>query len=57
MIPVVVANKDGDMSFQVFNDNLSPVEQINRKLLGVIAYAQTKLVNDRDSFSRKMGRC
>lgn len=55
MIPVVVANKDGDMSFQVFNDNLSPVEQINRKLLGVIAYAQTKLVNDRDSFSRKMG--
>lgn len=56
MIPVVTMNKDGDMSYQIFNDNLAPVEQINRKLLSTIAYAQTKLVNDRDAFSQKMGK-
>lgn len=55
MIPVVSMDKTGDLSYQVFNDNLTPVEQINRKLLAAIAYAQTKLVNDANAFSRKVG--
>lgn len=49
MIPVVVANETGMMT-QVFNDNLTTAEQINRIVLGVTAYAQTKLVNDKYAF-------
>lgn len=52
MIPVVVTNKDGEMSYQVFNDNLTTAEQINRIVLGATVYAQTKLVNDKYSFDK-----
>lgn len=50
MIPVVVMDKDKGLSYQVFNDNLTTTEQINRIVLGTTVYAQTKLVNDKYSF-------
>jgi adenylosuccinate lyase len=53
MIPVVTFN-EGDYGYQVFNDNMTPVEQINRKVLMAIVYAQTKLVNDQNACSRKI---
>ena len=55
MIPVVTMNADGELSYQIFNDNLAPVEQINRKLLAALYYAQTKLTNEHEAFSRKQG--
>lgn len=55
MIPVVTANKEGALSYQVFNDNLTTVEQINRKMLAAVVYAQTKLLNEDYSVSRKIG--
>lgn len=49
MIPITVVNpyaeNGGEYYGQVFNDNLAPIEVINRKLLYAIYYAQTKLVN------------
>lgn len=55
MIPVEVMNKDGVVSYQLFNDNTAPAEQINRKTLDALVYAQTVLTNTRDTFSRKLG--
>ena len=52
MIPVLTMNSQGEMSYQVFNDALAPVEQINRKLVAAIYYAQLNLTNSRDEFSR-----
>lgn len=43
MIPVVTANAAGELSHQVFNDILAPVEQINRKVLAALIYAEQKL--------------
>lgn len=56
MIPVVSMNDKGDLSYQIFNDNLAPVEQINRKLLAVYFYAQTQLTAVQEAFSRKQGK-
>lgn len=56
MIPVVTMNKDGDLGYQVFNDNLAPVEQINRKVLTAFYAAQTKLTNDFAQFSQAQGK-
>lgn len=53
MIPVVTVN-NGEYGHQVMNDNLSTVEQINRLLLGTVAYTQTKLTNDNTALARKI---
>ena len=53
MIPVITMNDAGDLSYQIFNDNLAPVEQINRKYWAAWTYAQQKLTNDYTKFSRK----
>lgn len=50
MIPVVTMDEDKKLSYQVFNDNLTTAEQINRIVFGTTIYAQTKLVNDKYSF-------
>lgn len=58
MIPVTIVSKDGKvLGHQAMNDNLTTVEQINRILLGVIAYAQTKLVNEKNIIDKKSGIC
>lgn len=56
MIPVVVMNNEGELSYQVFNDNLAPVEQINRKLLAVLTLAQLELTNTQAAFLTKQGK-
>lgn len=56
MIPVVTMNKDGELSYQVFNDNLAPVEQINRKLLAAVIYASQTLTNVKTKFEQKQGK-
>ena len=43
MIPVVVANETGTMT-QVFNDNLTTAEQINRIVLSVNRYAKNNSI-------------
>lgn len=55
MIPVVTMNKDGELGYQVFNDNLAPVEQINRKILTAFYTIQTKLTNDFAQFGQAQG--
>lgn len=52
MIPVITIDKEGNLSNQVFNDNLTAVEQINRTVLGTIAYTQTKLTNVKNAFDQ-----
>lgn len=53
MIPVVTLNNKGEVvGQQAFNDNLTHVEQINRKLLAAIFCTQQKLTNDRDECER-----
>nr|DAI22727.1 MAG TPA: hypothetical protein [Caudoviricetes sp.] len=55
MIPVVTMNKNGELGYQVFNDNLAPVEQINRKVLTAFYTIQTKLTNDFAQFGQAQG--
>lgn len=50
MIPVVTIDKEGNLAHQVFNDNLTVVEQIDRLVLGATAYAQKNLVNVKTQF-------
>lgn len=57
MIPINVINPtNGDIYGQIFNDNLAPVEQVNRKLLYAIYYTQTKLLNANFNFSILTGK-
>nr|CAI9751319.1 hypothetical protein DGKKSRWO_DGKKSRWO_CDS_0039 [uncultured phage]CAI9752177.1 hypothetical protein CVNMHQAP_CVNMHQAP_CDS_0039 [uncultured phage] len=56
MIPVVTMDAAGNKSYQLFNDNLTTVEQINRVMLDSIVYAQMKLVNDDTSVAQKIGQ-
>lgn len=55
MIPVVSMNKDGDLNYQVFNDNLTPAEQINRKLFAAYYTLQDKLTNGWSDVERLIG--
>ncbi len=46
MIPVVMLDNKGEViGQQAFNDNLTTVEQLNRKLLAAIVCSQQKLTN------------
>lgn len=54
MIPVVSMDKDNNFVYQIFNDNLSPVECVNRELLAAILKAQ-KLTNIKADFDKKVG--
>lgn len=56
MIPVVMMNSEGELSYQVFNDNLAPVEQINRKLLAAVICASQKLTNVKTKFEQVQGK-
>lgn len=56
MIPVVMMNSEGELSYQVFNDNLAPVEQINRKLLAAVVCASQKLTNVKTKFEQVQGK-
>lgn len=60
MIPITVVNpyaeNGGEYYGQVFNDNLAPIEVINRKLLYAIYYAQTKLINANFDFGIVSGK-
>lgn len=56
MIPVTSINNAGELSYQVFNDNLTPVEQINRKILCTLLYAQSALTNDKNEFDVNVGK-
>lgn len=55
MIPVVSMNKDGDLNYQVFNDNLTPAEQINRKMFAAYYTLQDKLTNGWSDVERLIG--
>lgn len=55
MIPVVSMDKNGELVNQVFNDNLTPAEQINRKLFAVTVMLQNKLTNGWSAVERKIG--
>lgn len=55
MIPVVSMNKTGDLSYQVFNDNLTPAEQINRKMFAAYYTLQDKLTNGWSNVERLIG--
>lgn len=55
MIPVVSMNKTGDLSYQVFNDNLTPAEQINRKMFAAYYTLQDKLTNGWSDVERLIG--
>lgn len=54
MIPVVTTDKEGNLSNQIFNDDLTLVEQINRIVLKTIAYAQTELTNGKNAFDQNV---
>lgn len=56
MIPVVTMNSEGELSYQVFNDNLAPVEQINRKLLAAVICASQTLTNVKTKFEQAQGK-
>lgn len=46
MIPVVTIDNKGEViGHQAFNDNLTPVEQLNRETLAILVGAQQKLTN------------
>lgn len=55
MIPVITVNNAGEYSYQVFNDNMSPAEVINRKLLHAIYYAQTALLGSENDWLSAVG--
>ena len=55
MIPVVSMNKTGDLSYQVFNGNLTPAEQINRKMFAAYYTLQDKLTNGWSDVERLIG--
>lgn len=53
MIPVVTLDQKGNViGQQAFNDNLTPVEQINRTMLSTLFYAQQKLTNDKNDLDK-----
>lgn len=56
MIPVITMDKNGTTNYQVFNDNLTTVEQINRILLHTVFYAQQTLVNEDTSVMQDIGK-
>ena len=46
MIPIQILDNKGQLvGQQAFNDNLSPIEQVNRSILYTIIYAQQELTN------------
>lgn len=55
MIPVVSMNDKGELSYQVFNDNLTPAEQINRKMFAAYYTLQDKLTNGWSEVERLIG--
>lgn len=56
MIPVVSMNDKGELSYQVFNDNLTPAEQINRKMFAAYYTLQDKLTNGWSEVERLIGK-